>query len=1018
MAYPGEARKSRLVEELAKRARKAVAKSKGAQAERFVQAFYANVPPDDMLSMPEDSRLGVALSAWQALQSRKRRQPTIRIFNPDSKKDLWSSPHTVIQIVNDDMPFLVDSVTNELNRHKLTVHLLIHPVVAIRRDQKGRLLDLCEPGAGAGDLSNESIMHIEINEQSLPETLSSIEAGIGQVLGDVRAAVEGWRTMRVGIADIIAELDTVSPPSIPRDELDEARAFLRWIDDNHFIFLGFREYTFDSRRGKMTLNVVPKSGRGLLRNDNDTVFEGIQDGNVLPPEIADFIRKPRLLMVSKANRQSPVHRAVHMDTIGVKRFDEAGNVIGERLFVGLFTSAAYNRATRDIPMLRRKVDGIIARSGLAASSHDGKALLNILETLPRDELLQTEESALYDTAMGILHLQERQRVALFVHRDPFCRFASCLVYVPRDRFTTALRHKLQNILSNGLAGPVTAHYAHVSESPLARLHFIVKTEIGAKPPMSDEQIERLLIEAARDWNDDVGHALTAAHGETRGVALLRIVGNAFPAAYREQFDPETAVNDIAKIETVLRLGLPATDLYHRAGEAKHEVRFKMFNREEPVPLSDVLPVLENMGLRVVDEVPHEIVTAGAQGRIWIHDFGMYTRSRAPIDLKEVKEKFEDAVASVWEGDTENDGFNHLVIGAALTFRQIAILRAYCKYLRQAAIPFSQDYMEDTLDDHPKIARMLVELFEAKFDPALEKDRTVRTGRVRGQITRALDSVENLDQDRILRRYLNIIESTTRTNYFQRADNGGPKPYLSLKIDSQSVDDLPLPKPMREIFVYSPRVEAVHLRGGKVARGGIRWSDRREDFRTEILGLMKAQMTKNAVIVPVGAKGGFVVKRAPVGGDREAQQAEGIACYTMMMRGLLDITDNLSVSGALKKPGDTVCHDDDDPYLVVAADKGTATFSDIANGIARDYGFWLDDAFASGGSVGYDHKKMAITARGAWESVKRHLREMGINSQADDFTVVGIGDMGGDVFGNGMLLSNHINLVGAFNHMHI
>ncbi|MEE8303607.1 MAG: NAD-glutamate dehydrogenase, partial [Candidatus Tectomicrobia bacterium] len=663
------------------------------------------------------------------------------------------------------------------------------------------------------------------------------------------------------------------------------------------------------------------------------------------------------------------------------------------------------------------MDTIVSRAGFHPNSHDGKALLHILETLPRDELLQVDVENLQQTSLGILRLQDRQRVALFVHRDPFGRYVSCLVYVPRDRFDTRLRLAIQDVLGDGFGGEVTAHYTQVTDSPLARLHIIVKTQPGVAAPRAIEDIENDLIDVARDWRDDLSQSLVDQFGETKGLELFHLYGEAFPTAYCERFDVTEAVADIHLFDTGLDTGTVGLNLYRMAGAPGDKLRFKLYHRDDPLPLSDALPMLENMGLKVIDEIPYLIEPKGSGHQIYIHDFGMVMRSGVAVDIGKVKALFEEAFSCIWSGQMENDGFNKLVLDAGLSWRRIVILRAYCKFLLQAKIPFSQAYMEETLARNPGIARDIVRLFESLFEPAAQKSADKEQKTLLKQIEAALENVASLDEDRILQRYVNVVQSTLRTNFYQKTADGAAKPYLSLKLDSQKIDDLPLPRPLVEIFVHSPRVDAVHLRGGRVARGGLRWSDRKEDFRTEILGLMKSQMTKNAVIVPFGAKGGFVVKQPPESGGREAFLEEGIACYKTFMCGLLDITDNLQ-AGKIVPPKDVVRHDDDDPYLVVAADKGTATFSDIANGIAQEYGFWLDDAFASGGSVGYDHKAMGITARGAWESVKRHFRETGIDALTTDFTCVGVGDMSGDVFGNGLIYSPHTKLIGAFNHLHI
>jgi len=1013
MLERSEDAKASLVARLAARARKEAGRNKTRDPGLFVERFYARVPADAVLAMDEAALFGAALSAWEMLQERKPDATAIRIFNPSAERDGWSCAHTVIEIVNDDMPFLVDSVTAELNRNQLTVHMLIHPVFRVKRDKAGKLVQLCDDEAGA---PAESVMHIQVTEQTAPDALERIRHGLESVLGDVRAAVTDWRAMRVKLADAIAELDATHPP-LPSGEIEETKSFLRWLEDNHFTFLGYREFGFVRRGKKVLLKVDRRYGLGLLRDPAVQMFEGLKDGAELPPDIADFVQKPQLLLVSKANRRSTVHRSVHLDTLGIKTFDRTGKVTGQRLFAGLFTSDVYSHAVGDIPMLRRKVAGIVERSGIEPASHDGRALMHILETLPRDELLQVDGDALLATSVGILHLQERQRIALFVHRDPFGRSVSCLVYVPRDRYDSRLRQRMQKIVEAGFGGEVTAFYTHVTDEALARLHFIVATTPGKAAPQSPEEIEQKLIEVGRDWRDDLSHALIGEHGEQKGLDLFRIHGEAFPTAYRERFDSIEAVSDIARVEQALATGTVEINLYRPEGAADEELRLKLYHRDHPLPLSDVLPILENMGLKVIDEIPHRIEPRDVGHPVWIHDFGMVMRSGAKVAIADAKPLFEGALTRVWAGEAENDGFNRLVLVAGLAWREVTVLRAFCKFLLQAAIPFSQTYMEDTLARNPSIARMTVALFEALFDPDAQDKAEARAAKLRADIATALDAVTSLDEDRILRRFVNLADAALRTSYFQRDADGRPKPYLAIKFDSRKIDELPLPRPLVEIFVHSPRVDAVHLRGGKVARGGIRWSDRREDFRTEILGLMKAQMTKNAVIVPVGAKGGFVLKRPPTSGGREALMAEGVACYKTFMRALLDITDNLK-QGEVVPPDRVVRRDGDDPYLVVAADKGTATFSDIANGIAREYGFWLDDAFASGGSAGYDHKAMGITARGAWESIKRHFREMGVDVMKHPFSCVGIGDMSGDVFGNGMIYTDQVRLVGAFNHLHI
>jgi glutamate dehydrogenase len=847
-------------------------------------------------------------------------------------------------------------------------------------------------------------------------------ARLEKVLGDVRACVDDWRAMRRRCRELIRDLEK-RPPRLPREEIAEGIAFLEWLDDDHFTYLGYREYSFVGSGSRAMSKIDPDSSLGLLRDKDFSIFQGLRNLGKLPADVQSWVKTPEVLRIAKSNQRSSVHRDAHLDAVAIKMFNRKGEVIGERLFVGLFTSTVYSRSPRSIPVLRRKVDNTIARAGLVPGSHDGKALLHILDTYPRDELFQATEAELAEIAIGVLHLQERQRTALFVRRDPFERFLSCLIYVPRDRFDTRLRYRLQGMVTEAYNGVVAAFHTTLGDSPLARLHLIIRIEQGKVPEVDTAELEERMALAARSWSDRMEQALTAEFGEETGLILSKRYGSAFPTNYQEAFVPRDAVADIRCLEQALDSGKLAMDLYRPHNAANKVLHFKIYVAGDPVPLSEVLPILENMGLWIIGEVPYEVHPEDSEKPIWIHDFDMSLKSGGALDIAAIREAFHEVFERIWTKSLEDDNLNKLVLVAGLNAREIEVLRAYSKYLRQARIPFSQRYMAETLVRNPKLTRLLTELFWCRFDPARSKRDGVRKAAAAAQklsekILRLLDEVSNLDEDRIIRRYRNVILSTLRTNYFQRDEGGNTKPYMSLKFDAQAVDDLPKPRPFREIFVYSPRVEGVHLRFGLVARGGLRWSDRREDFRTEILGLVKAQQVKNAVIVPVGSKGGFFAKQLPPPQDgREAWLAEGIESYKTFLRGLLDITDNLKGSEVVA-PKDTLRYDGDDPYLVVAADKGTATFSDIANGVSAEYGFWLDDAFASGGSAGYDHKAMGITARGAWESVKRHFREIGTNIQEEDFTVVGVGDMGGDVFGNGMLLSPHIRLVAAFNHMHI
>jgi glutamate dehydrogenase len=830
----------------------------------------------------------------------------------------------------------------------------------------------------------------------------------------VRAAVDDWRAMRDRLRAIVEEVET-RPPPLPAQELSEGKDFLRWLAVNHFTFLGYRRHELATVGGEDVLRVVPDSSLGILREGPSK--DVAASFSALPPEVRAYARRPELLVVTKATARSTVHRPGYLDYIAVKRFDEAGGVVGEDRFLGLFTSTAYSASPAEIPLLRRKVTSVVERAGLPVGGHAAKALVNILETYPRDELFQTNDEDLLRTAKAILHLEERQRLRLFVRRDAFERFLSCLIYAPRENYTTELRQKWQTILTEAFAGTASEFNVHLSESALARIMIIVRTTPGQISACDVREVEARLVAAARRWEDDLRDSLIATVGEARGNELFRLFGNAFPAGYREEFAARAAVPDVEMMARLSDAEPFATTLYRPLEAPPGSLRFKLFRRGGPVTLSDSLPMLENMGLKVLDERPYRIAPQGIPP-IWIHDLGIFSALRdKELAIDELHAVFVEAFSRVFRGEVENDNFNRLVVAGRLPADEIMVLRAYAKYMRQIGFPLSQAFIEATLAAHAHIARLLLDLFKLRFDPELAAVAQSRALAKIQQIDTALDRVENLSEDRVLRQYLALVLATTRTNFWRRDTDGRRRNFLSFKFEPSRVPGLPEPKPMFEIYVYSTRFEGVHLRGGKVARGGLRWSDRHEDFRTEVLGLVKAQMVKNVVIVPVGSKGGFVLKRAPSPSDREAYLREGVACYQDYLRGLLDLTDN-RVGDKIVPPPEVKRHDADDPYLVVAADKGTATFSDYANAISKEYGFWLGDAFASGGSAGYDHKAMGITARGAWESVKRHFREMGVDTQSSEFTVAGVGDMSGDVFGNGMLLSRHIKLLAAFDHRHI
>ncbi|MCH0566906.1 MULTISPECIES: NAD-glutamate dehydrogenase [unclassified Streptomyces] len=1002
----------------------------------FLQRYYLHTAPEDLGDRDPVDVFGAAYSHYRLAENRPQGTANVRVHTPTVEENGWTCSHSVVEVVTDDMPFLVDSVTNELTRQGRGIHVVIHPQVVVRRDVTGKLIELlASPPAGElpHDAHVESWIHVEIDRETDRADLKQITADLLRVLSDVREAVEDWEKMRDAAARLAEGLpDEPTPGDLPEQQVEEARELLRWLSANHFTFLGYREYEL---RGDDSLAAVPGTGLGILRADphhaGDDSHPVSPSFERLPADARAKAREHNLLVLTKANSRATVHRPSYLDYVGVKKFDAEGNVVGERRFLGLFSSAAYTESVLRVPVIRRKVDAVLRGAGFSPNSHDGRDLLQIMETYPRDELFQTPVDELQAIVTSVLYLQERRRLRLYLRQDEYGRYYSALVYLPRDRYTTGVRLRIIDILKEELGGISVDFTAWNTESILSRLHFVVRVPQGTElPELSDsdkERIEARLVEAARSWADGFAEALGAEFGEERAAELLRGYGTAFPEGYKADHTPRSAVADLAHLEA-LGDGTTGPDfalsLYEPVGAAPDERRFKIYRRGEAISLSRVLPVLNRLGVEVMDERPYELRCTDRKKNAWIYDFGL----RMPKTQKgaadgayvgdDARERFQDAFAATWTGKAENDGFNQLVLSAGLDWRQAMVLRAYAKYLRQAGSTFSQDYMEDTLRNNVHTTRLLVSLFEARMSPDRQRAGLELIDALLEELDAALDQVASLDEDRILRSFLTVIKATLRTNFFQEAEAGRPHDYVSMKFDPQAIPDLPAPRPAYEIWVYSPRVEGVHLRFGKVARGGLRWSDRREDFRTEILGLVKAQMVKNTVIVPVGAKGGFVAKHLPDPSvDRDAWLAEGIASYKTFISALLDITDNM-VAGEVVPPADVVRHDEDDTYLVVAADKGTATFSDIANEVAEAYNFWLGDAFASGGSAGYDHKGMGITARGAWESVKRHFRELGVDTQTEDFTVVGIGDMSGDVFGNGMLLSEHIRLVAAFDHRHI
>jgi glutamate dehydrogenase len=977
---------------------------------RYLDAYYQRVATED-LALP--SRLAAVAEAHARLGlSRPQGRALVEVREPgDAHLDPVTPSSLVVDIVVDDMPYLVDSVTTRLNRHRADIGLIMHPLLRVRRDVAGTLravLGACADDAvpDAKDEMIECWIHVELTVAKDRVNAEQLEADLRHVLDDVRVAVEDQPRMEAMARDLADDLDR--EPSIDAAEYGE---LLRWLADGHFTFLGYREYDIVQTEEGTGLRAVPGTGLGILRHAR----QGRASLRKMSSQVAARAQDPgERLVLAKANSRSTVYRANYLDYVSVKKLGPDGTVTGEFRFLGLYSHAAHTAPIEGIPVLRRKLDHVMAEAGYSPDSHDGKQLIEILEDYPREELFEVSADELTPIALGVLRLSERKQTRLFLRRDRYGRYMSCLVYLPRDRYTTKVRLRAQDILREAMHGASLDYSATVGDSALARLHVVVWGERGHPVPQVDAAaLERKLAAAVRSWDEDVAAEAFRRLGEERARTVLDQFSTSIPENYKADVSAEHAVDDLT-----MMLELRDSGQEFAVHLVEHPERWTLvvYRSGFPITLSDVLPQLQHLGLEVVDEHPYEFAGSSSAGSFWIYEFGLRPPAAAVPGAREI---FEEALTALWNGQTEDDGFNALVLTAGLSWREVTLLRACAKYLRQGGVRFSEDYVQRVLRSNGAITRLLVRLFESRFDPARQSGAAERCEAITEEIRGQLDEVVSLDHDRILRSYLALIDATLRTNYYRSTSPGGADgpPYLVLKLNPRSVPGLTEPRPRFEIYLYSPRLEAVHLRFGRVARGGLRWSDRLEDFRTEVLGLVKAQEVKNAVIVPSGAKGGFVCKRLPDSSDREAYQAEVLACYKTFIAGMLDVTDNIEADAVVPPPGVVRC-DEDDPYLVVAADKGTATFSDTANEVAARYGYWLGDAFASGGSEGYDHKKMGITARGAWESVKIHFAALGMNPAVDDFTATGIGDMSGDVFGNGMLLSEHIKLVAAFDHRHV
>ena len=999
--------RNRLIETLSEWARQRLTPAKSGLAQSFFKTYFHRIPSDDLARSDLEALYSSALAHLDLAEQRRPGQFLLRAHNPAEGQSLHASPFTVVEAVVDDMAFLVDSASMALNRLGYTIQLTIHPVVKVSRDENGHLTAL---NHDAADAASESFLCFHISREFRTERLDHIVSELTRVLKEVSAANDDRIAMRELALSLAEDLDT---PDTSEDDnaRSEACALCRWIGEENFTFLGAVRYDMSSDEDARLLPQATSS-LGILRPRDD--LDLVDRLSVLPDNITVDPEDTDPVMITKSSKRSLVHRPAYMDVLFVRHRNSVGDLIGETCLVGLFATGAYNRSVMDIPGSRQKLQYVLTRSGLPEQGHGIKVLQNLIERYPRDDLFQITQDELYDTAMGMLDLQERRRTRVFVRRDRFSRFYSCLVFVPRERFNSGLRHKVGDALMASFGGQSYEFNVYFSESVLTRIHYLIS--VDPRTPHSPElkQVESQIRELTRSWPDELSHLLQDHHGDGEGLALADEWAESFPTAFREDFSPAEGLDHlihITKADTEAQLEIA---LQQPPGYAAHKAQLKLYSPESAVVLSDVLPVIENLGLHVLTENPFRIQSTSGR-TVFLHIFDLADHDQRDIEIGKSKSDFERLFRRIWQRQTDNDGFNRLALRAQLDWQQTTFLRAAYRYLKQIRFRYSQDYVIETLAGNPHMVQRIVRLFETRFDPGLQDERSGALETIRADIQQGLERVANLDEDRILSAYVNLIEAILRTNYFQKHNPQQPERF-SFKIDCTAITRMPQPRPMVEIFVFSTRVEAIHLRGGLVARGGLRWSDRPEDFRTEVLGLVKAQIVKNAVIVPVGSKGGFIVRRLADCAPNERNE-EVESCYKTFIRGMLDLTDNRDHDSVIPPPR-VVRYDQDDPYLVVAADKGTATFSDMANEVAAEYGYWLDDAFASGGRTGYDHKAMGITARGAWESVKRLFRDLDINTQTQPFSVVGIGDMSGDVFGNGLLLSRHIRLVGAFNHLHI
>ncbi|MDA7746774.1 NAD-glutamate dehydrogenase [Psychromonas sp.] len=968
--------------------------------QNFINAIYRDVNIVDLATITPDDLAGLTVSLWREVNEWSGETAKIKVFNPDVEQDEWQSTHTIISVLSRNIPFVIDTLKIILNKKNIKLHRIFYSEIHCERSESGKLEKL--------DTNNntELLLYIEVDQTTSSAERLSIKESLDHALSNVGLVVDDFEQMLDKVKEAMVTSKKIKVSVVPKDELAEQQTYLNWMLDNHFTFLACDEFTVKNDQ----INIVENSQLGLLKHDDfmkkKNQFDCVHE-----------LQTPSLLHFSKSSQRAFVHRIAYPDVVYVKQFDAQGKLIGGTRFIGLYTSSVYSGSPLMIPVVRQKIDHVLLQSGLSAGGHYYKELTQILSTYAVEDLLICDEKTLLNNVVEVLHAQEKKELRLFLRADGNKRFVTALLYVPRDVYNTAVRLKFAELLARTMPISDSDFQTYLSESNLARLRLVIHLKKPYEGELEAAAIQLRMQQIIKAWTEELQDALIEHYGEEKGVKLTRKYQAAFPSSYQESFSSRVAVADIERIEALFALEERSMALrFYRSIEAnKSELKLKLFHQNGALLLSDLIPILEHLGLKVAQEYPFE-VSASQESTFWLYDFTLIYGDNDGFDPDAYRDLFSDAFLAIWYAKAENDPFNKLILGAGIAWRDIAMLRAYAKYLKQIRFGFSHFAIAKTLLDHSEVVKKIVTLFHSRFNPAQQvslEDQILQES----VILELLNEVTNLNEDRVLRKYVELIMATIRSNFFQQQEEGGHKDYISFKFDHKKITEIPLPRLSYEIFVYSPRFEGVHLRGGNVARGGLRWSDRGEDFRTEVLGLVKAQQVKNSVIVPVGAKGGFVAKYLNPAMDRDTFMQEGIACYKMFISALLDITDNLD-NGNVLPPLQVIRYDHDDPYLVVAADKGTATFSDIANELATDRKFWLNDAFASGGSNGYDHKKMGITAKGAWISVQRHFRELGIDVQEQPISVIGIGDMAGDVFGNGMLCSKKIKLLAAFNHLHI